>query len=106
MPLPGTLGDWDALTLEEQERLTLAVAQINQAVVDARRDDTLETLTADFLEARQDTVDLLRQFTDEQLAAPMPTVVGAGVASDIFAGRAEHATEHITAVEAGLRQGV
>jgi len=106
MPLPGILGDWDALTLEEQERLTLAVAQINQAVVDARRDDTLETLTADFLEARQDTVDLLRQFTDEQLAAPMPTVVGAGVASDIFAGRAEHATEHITAVEAGLRQGV
>ena len=30
MPLPGILGDWDALTPEEQERLELAVASINQ----------------------------------------------------------------------------
>src|SRR5579883_1856123 len=30
MPLPGTLGDWDALTPEEQERLVLAVARVNQ----------------------------------------------------------------------------
>lgn len=106
MPLPGTLGDWDALTAEEQERLELAVAHINQAVVNARRDDTLETLTAEFQAARQDTVDLLRQFTDEQLAASLPTVVGDGVAGDIFAGRAGHATEHMTSVEEGLRQGV
>src|SRR5215469_18735359 len=67
MPLPGTLGDWDALTLEEQERLELAVANINQTVVNARHDDTLELLVAEFLAARQDTLDLLRQFTDEQL---------------------------------------
>ncbi len=106
MPLPGTLGDWDALTAEEQERLELAVAHINQAAVNARRDDTLETLTAEFQAARQDTVDLLRQFTDEQLAASLPTVVGDGVAGDIFAGRAGHATEHMTSVEEGLRQGV
>ncbi len=106
MPLPGTLGDWDALTAEEQERLELAVAHINQAVVNARHDDTLETLTAEFQAARQDTVDLLRQFTDEQLAASLPTVVGDGVAGDIFAGRAGHATEHMTSVEEGLRQGV
>src|SRR5690242_3354022 len=30
MPLPGTLGDWDALSPEEQERLELAVARVNQ----------------------------------------------------------------------------
>jgi len=47
MPLPGILGDWDALTLEEQERLELAVAHINQITVNARRDDTLETLVAE-----------------------------------------------------------
>jgi len=29
MPLPGILGDWDALTPQEQERLELAVANIN-----------------------------------------------------------------------------
>ncbi|HEX6797968.1 MAG TPA: maleylpyruvate isomerase N-terminal domain-containing protein [Ktedonobacterales bacterium] len=106
MPLPGTLGNWDALTPEEQERLELAVAQINQAVVNAHQDDTLETLVADFLAARQDLLDLLHQFTDEQLAAAVPTVVGEGVAGDIFAGRAGHATEHMTAVAEGLRQSV
>src|SRR5690242_793547 len=55
MPLPGTLGDWDALTLEEQQRLELAVGQINQAYVEGRDDDSLETLVAQFLAARRDT---------------------------------------------------
>ncbi len=76
MPLPGTLGDWDALTPEEEERLELAIASINQTYLNAHHDDTLEMLSADFLAARQDTVDLLHQFTDEQLAAAVPTVVG------------------------------
>jgi len=106
MPLPGILGDWDALTLEEQERLELAVAHINQITVNARRDDTLETLVAEYQAARLELLDLLRQFTDEQLAAPVPTVVGEGVAGDIFAGRAGHASEHMTSVEEGLRQSV
>ena len=39
MPLPGILGDWDALTPEEQERLGLAVAQLNQTY----RDGTMTT---------------------------------------------------------------
>jgi len=106
MPLPGILGDWDALTPEEQERLALAVASVNQAYVDVHRDDTLEMLVAEFLAARQDTLNLLRQFTDEQLATSVPTVVGAQTAGDVFAGRAAHATEHMTSVAEGLRQGV
>ena len=106
MPLPGTLGDLDALTLEEEERLELAIAQLNQTTVNAHYDDTLEMLVADFLAARQELLDLLHQFTDEQLAASMPSVVGEATASDVFAGRAGHAAEHITAIEDGLRQGV
>lgn len=106
MPLPGTLGDWEALTPEEQERLALAVAGVNQTSVNAHQDDTLETLAADYLAARQDTVDLLHQFTDEQLAAPVPTVVGERAAGDLFAGRAEHATDHMTWIEDGWRQGI
>jgi hypothetical protein len=106
MPLPGVLGDWDALTPEEQERLELAIAQINQTYLDAHHDDSLETLVADFLSARQDTMQLLRQFTDEQLAAAVPSVVGEATAGDIFAGRAGHATEHITEIEEGWRRGV
>jgi hypothetical protein len=105
MPLPGTLGDWDALTPAEQERLELAVASVNQTSLNAHRDDTLELLAADYLAARQDTVDLLRQFTDEQLAAPVPTVVGERATGDLFAGLAAHATVHITWIEDGWRQG-
>ncbi len=106
MPLPGILGDEDALTMEEQERLTLAIAQINQAYVNERYDDSLELLVAEFLAARQDTVNLIGQFTDEQLGASIPTVVGEGTAGDIFAGRAGHAAQHMAAIEEGLRQGV
>src|SRR5215469_8525720 len=96
MPLPGILGDLSALTPEEEERLGLAIASINQTYLNAHRDDHLEMLSADFLAARQDTVDLLHQFTDEQLAAPVPTVVGDQTAGDLFAGRAGHAAMHMT----------
>jgi hypothetical protein len=84
----------------------LAIAQLNQTTVNAHHDDTLELLTAEFLAARQDLLDLLRQFTDEQLAAPIPSVGGDAPVGDVFAGRAGHATEHMSSVEEGLRQGV
>ncbi len=106
MPLPGTLGDWNALTPEEQERLEMAVASVNQTYVNAHQDDTLEVLSAEFLAARQDTVDLLHQFTDEQLATAVPTVVGDQTAGDLFAGRAGHAASHMTWIEDGWRQSV
>ena len=106
MPLPGTLGDLSALTPEEEERLGLAIARINQAVVNAHQDDTLERLSAEFLAARQELLDLLHQFTDEQLTVPIPSVVGEATVGDLFAGRADHATEHITSIEEGLRQSV
>ena len=106
MPLPGTLGDLDTLTPEEEKRLELAIAQLNQTTVNARHEETREMLVADFLAARQDTLDLLRQFTDEQLAAPIPSVVGEATTGDLFAGRAGHAAEHIIAIAEGWHQGV
>ena len=105
MPLPGTLGDLSALTLEE-ERLGLEIAQLNQAYVNAHHDDSMEQIAADYLAARQDTVDLLQQFSDEQLAAPLPTVVGEQTPGDFFAGRAGHAATHMTWIKEGWRQGV
>jgi len=105
MPLPSTLGDWDALTPEEQKQLELAVASLNQTQLNAHYDDTLEMLVADYLAARKDTLELLHQFTDEQLAAPVPTVVGELAACDLFAGNAGHAVDHMTAIEEGLRPG-
>ena len=106
MPLPGMLGDWDALTPQEQERLELAVATINQTYRNAHHDDTLEMISAEFLAARQETLDLVRQLTDEQLATVVPTVVGEATVGDMFAGRAGHAAEHMSLVEEGLRQAV
>ena len=106
MPMPGILGNWDALTPEEQEQLGMAVASVNQTYVNAHHDDSMEMLVADYLAARQETLDLLQQFTDDQLAAPVPTVVRDQSAGDLFAGRAGHATEHITSIEEGFRQGV
>ncbi len=105
MPLPGTLGDLDALRPEELAQLELAIANINQTTLLVHYDDSLETLTADYLAARQDTLDLMRKFSDEQLAASVPTVVRDVSAGDLFAGRAGHAVEHMTAIETGLRQG-
>ena len=99
MPMPRILGDLSALTPEEEERLEMAVANVNQAYVDAHHDDSMEMLAADYLAARQDTLNLLHQFTDDQLAAPVPTVVGTKAAGDLFAGRAGHAAEHITSIE-------
>ncbi|HEY7355891.1 MAG TPA: hypothetical protein VH590_05465 [Ktedonobacterales bacterium] len=106
MPLPGTLGDLSALTPQEEERLEIAIASINQTYLNAHHDDTLEMLSAEYLAARQDTLDLLRQFTDEQLAASVPTVVGEQTAGGFFASHAGHATEHISEIEEGWRQGL
>lgn len=107
MELPAVLGKWDALTSEEQERLGMAVARFHQTYVDAHHDDRLEKVAADYLAARQDTVKLLHQFTDAQLAAPVSTVVGDATAGDLFAGgTAGHAVQHMAWVEEGFRQGV
>jgi hypothetical protein len=106
MEMPGVLGNLSALTPEEEERLEMAVASVNQTYVNEHHDDSMEMLAADFLVARQETLDLLQQFTDDQLAALVPTVIGDRTAGDLFAGRAGHAAEHITWIEEGFRQGV
>ena len=105
MPLPGTLGDLSALTPEEEERLEMAVASVNQTDVNAHHDDSLQMRASDYLAARQDTVDLLHQFTDEQLATPVPTVIGEQSVGDLLAGRAGHAATHMTWIEEGFRRG-
>src|SRR5215472_1201527 len=87
MPMPSIRGDVSALTPQEMERLGMAVARLNQAYVDEHHHDSMEMLAADYLAARQETLDLLHQFTDDQLAAPVPSIVGDQAATgDVFAG--------------------
>ena len=99
--LPGNLG-----TMSREERLAMA-NQRNQNYIDAHHDDSMETLFADLAAARQETLHLLEQFTDEQLAARASiSFVADRTAGDLFAGNAQHAATHIMWIEEGLRQGV
>ncbi len=99
--LPGNPG-----ALSSEERLAMA-NQRNQSYVNAHRDASMESLATDLTTAREETLQLLEQFTDEQLAAPASLSVVAGrPAGDLFAANAQHAAAHITWIEEGLRQGV
>jgi hypothetical protein len=63
----------------------------------------METLAANLTAARQETLQLLEQFTDEQLAAPVTLSLVAGrSAGDLFAANAQHASAHMTWIEEGF----
>jgi hypothetical protein len=99
--LPGSMGE-----LSPEQRLAMG-NQRNQSYVNAHRDDAMETLVANLASARQETLDLLTQFADEQLAAPLSlSFMGDRTAGDLFAANAQHATAHIGWVEEGLRQNL
>jgi hypothetical protein len=76
----------------------------NQAYVDAHRDDSLETLLADLAHARQETLALLEQLTDEQLSLPLP---GApwddGTAGGILITNAHHEQQHLAWMQQRLQ---
>jgi hypothetical protein len=92
--------------MSSEQRLTMA-NQHNQSWVNAHRDDSMETLTADSAAARQETLTLLEQFADEQLAALASlSFVHDRTAGDLFAASAQHPAAHITWIEESFRHGV
>ena len=96
--LPGNMG-----AMSREERVAMA-NQRNQAYVDAHRDDAMETLAADLAAARQETLQLLDQFTDAQLEAPASaSFVPDRTAGDLFAANAQHAAAHLAWIEEGFR---
>src|ERR1700682_5387823 len=81
--LPGNLG-----AMSPEERLAWA-NQRNQTYVNAHRDDSMETLRVHLSAAHQDTLDLLGQFTDEQLVAPVsPSLTTNMNAGNLFVANA------------------
>jgi hypothetical protein len=97
--LPGSLGE-----MSPEERVAMA-NQRNQTYVNAHHDESMETLVVDVAAARQETLHLLEQFSEEQLAAPMSlSFMTNRTAGDLFAANAQHASAHIGWIEAGLRQ--
>ncbi|HZO71144.1 MAG TPA: DinB family protein [Ktedonobacteraceae bacterium] len=93
-------------TMSQEERIAWS-NQRNQTYVNEHRNDSMETLRANLSAVRQGTLDLLAQFTDEQLAAPISlSFIPAMPASNLFAANAQHADAHIAWVEEGLRKGL
>jgi hypothetical protein len=71
------------------------------------RNDRMETLRAHLSTAYQETLDLLEQFTDEQLAAPVSlSFLAHMTAGNLFVANAQHAAIHMTWIEEGSRQGL
>jgi hypothetical protein len=92
-------------TMSAEERLAWS-NQRNQTYVNAHRNDSMETLHAHLSSARQETLALLEQFTDEQLAAPVsPSYLRNMTAGDLFVANAQHASRHLEWIEEGFRQG-
>lgn len=97
----------DSLTkMSAEERLAWS-NQRNQTYVNAHRNDSMDTLREHLLRARQETLALLEQFTDEQLAAPLSfSHLRNLTVGDLFAANARHAAAHIAWIEEGFRQGL
>ena len=78
----------------------------NQDNVEEHRHDDLDTLFADLDAARADTLALLDELTDEQLAAPLPGAPwNDGSIGGVLITNAHHAIQHWQWVEEGLAQG-
>lgn len=93
-------------TMSAEERLAWS-NQRNQTYVNAHRNDSMETLRAHLSTAHQETLDLLEQFTDEQLAAPVSTSFLTNMTvGNLFATNAQHAARHIAWIEEGFRQSI
>lgn len=91
------------LGAKSKEEVMAWIHHQNQKYVDAHRDDDMATLLADLEEARQETLALLAQLTDEQLTEP---VTGApwndGTIGGVLITNAHHEGQHLHWIEEGL----
>ena len=97
----------DSLTkMSAEERLAWS-NQRNQTYINAHRNDSMATLRTHLSTAHQETLDLLEQFTDEQLVAPVSTSILTNMTvGNLFIANAQHAARHIAWIEEGFRQGL
>jgi hypothetical protein len=101
----------DNLGTMNQEEQTALINQRNQSYVNAHHDDSLETMFADLAAAREATLKLLEQFSDEQLGAPasisgMSEWTAGWTAGDLFFANTQHVAMHLKWIEEGLRLGL
>ena len=89
---------------KNREEVLAWIHHNNQVYVDAHRNDSLETLLADLTNAREDTLTLVGQLTDEQLSTPIPGAPwGDGTIGGVLMTNAQHETVHLRWVDEGLK---
>lgn len=88
-----------------REEVIAWIHRQNQAYTDEHYADSREQLLDTLNAVRQESLALLEQLTDEQLALPVP---GApwddGTIGGLLITSARHATQHLSWVEEGMRQ--
>ena len=90
----------------DREDVMAQVHRGNQENVDAHREDDLRTLLADLNSARQDTLALLEQLTDEELERPLKGAPWAdGTIGGVLITNAYHQRQHVEWVRHGLAAG-
>lgn len=86
-----------------REEVIARVHKGNEDNVNEHKGDDLDTLFADLDAARADTLKLLDELTDEQLASPLPGAPWAdGTIGGVLVTNAYHAIQHWQWVEEGL----
>ncbi len=90
---------------KNRDEVVAWIHQQNQAYTEAHYDDSIEHILADLTAARQESLALLAQLTDEQIALPIPGAPWAdGTIGGILITNAQHAVQHLSWIQEGLRQ--
>jgi hypothetical protein len=86
-----------------RDEIIARVHRNNQDNVEAHRADSLDALLADLDAARNDSVALLGELSDEQLASPLPGAPWAdGTIGGVLITNAYHEIQHLAWVDEGL----
>jgi hypothetical protein len=86
-----------------RDEIIARVHRNNQDNVEAHRTDSLDTLLADLDAARNDSIALLGELSDEQLASPLPGAPWAdGTIGGVLITNAYHEIQHIAWIDEGL----
>ena len=88
-----------------REEVLAWIHRQNQAYTEKHSDDSREQLLDNLAAARQQSLALLEELTDEQLALPVPGAPWAdGTIGGLLITNARHTAQHLSWVEEGLRQ--
>ena len=89
-----------------REEVLAWIHRRNQAYIEEHQNDSREQILTDLAATRQQSLDLLAQLTDEQLALPIPGAPWAdGTVGGILMTNAQHATQHLSWITEGKLPG-